>query len=225
MATSGSTDFTLNAGKVVTYALRKIGVVAADEEPNSLDMQAGIEELNLMLKSWQMSGPHLWRQTQGSLALTADTASYAMSSVLRVTSARFRQNSRDLPMEVMTREEYFDLPMKTTQGIPTQYYFDTQRAAGSCTLYIWPVLASVSTETVEYTYQRRLEDIDAKTNDLDIPQEHLQTVGYNLAALLADTFQIADAVANRILQRAEMLKSESAAHDREPVIRFEPMRR
>lgn len=225
MATSGSTDFTLNAGKVVTYALRKIGVVAADEEPSSLDMQAGIEELNLMLKSWQMSGPHLWRQTQGSLALTADTASYAMSSVLRVTSARFRQNSRDLPMEVMTREEYFDLPMKTTQGIPTQYYFDTQRAAGSCTLYIWPVLASVSTETVEYTYQRRLEDIDAKTNDLDIPQEHLQTVGYNLAALLADTFQIADAVANRILQRAEMLKSESAAHDREPVIRFEPMRR
>lgn len=225
MATSGSTDYTLKANQVVGYALRKIGVIAPDEDASARDMATGIEELNLMLKTWQVSGPHLWRQTQGSLALVADTASYAMPSVVRIISARFRQSGRDLPMELLTREEYYDLPLKTSQGIPTSYYFDVQRAASGSTLYVWPVLASVSTETVEYTYQRRIEDVDAQTNDIDIPQEWLQTVGYNLAALLADTFQVRDDVAARVINRANLLKQEAMTFDREPVIRFEPVRR
>lgn len=219
MSTSGSTDYNLIAADVVRFALRKIRVIGRSESASAGDMEIGLQNLNLMLKTWQMSGPHLFRQTQGSLTPIANTASYALTTTrpYRIISARFKQSGREMPMEALTREEYFDLPLKTSTGIPTAYYFDPQRAAG--TLYIWPVLGAVDTETIEYTYQRRIEDVDAKENDIDVPQEWMETVGYALAARLLFDFGKSDrdlvAVSAMLVQQAKMA-------DCEPVVRFEP---
>ncbi len=219
MSTSGSSDWTLTARDVVTYALRKLRVVSVAETPAAEDMVVGLQSLNAMLKGWQMTGPHLWRETLGSLALTT-ASSFSVPTPYRIISARFRQSGRDLPMEVLTREEYLEIPLKTSTGIPTQYYFDVQRDGG--TLYIWPVMASVSGETVEYSYQRRFEDVDDPDDDLDIPQEWLETVGYALAARLADDY---GKDAGKIEARAAQFLALAQASSREPVYRFEVQRR
>lgn len=221
MTTSGSTDYNLNARQVVTFALRKLRVSTPDSAPAAEDFDDAITALNLMLKGWQMTGPNLFRQTQGSLSLTDATESYSLSSAYRVVSARFRQSSRDLPMELLTREEYFDLPLKGTTGIPTSYYFDPQVSGG--TLYVWPVLATAAGETIEYTYQRRFDDIDAATDDLPVPQEWLETVGYALAVRLMPDYGKGDSPADKMIMAiSNQLIAEAKAADREPVYRFEP---
>lgn len=219
MATSGSIDFSMTAANLATFALRKAGIVSIYDTPSAEDMAETIRDLNMMLKSWQRSGPNLFRQTFGSATLVAATGSYVLSPrPYKVIEARFRNASaRDLPMREMTRQEYVDLPHKTSSGTPTSYYVDRQRA--STTLYVWPVPASVTTETIQYTYQRVIEDIDSGSDDLDIPQEWFETVGYALAERVLDAF---DKENPFIRRRAAQLYQAALDDDREAVVRFEP---
>jgi hypothetical protein len=217
MPTSGSTSYTLTAGDIIGYALKKLGVYSSDESVDALDVDYCLTELNVMLKAWQMTGPNLWRDTEGSLPLTSNTAAFSLPLAYRIIDARLRQNGRDLPMELLTRSEYYDMPLKSSTGIPTQYYFDPQRATG--TLYIWPVMASVSSETIEYTYQRRFESVTTLKQEIDVPQEYLSLVGYALAEQIAPAFSVDATAVSRAL--VGMMRDARSA-DREPVIRFEP---
>ena len=173
----------------------------------------------MMLKSLQLKAPNLWRQTLGSVTLVASTSTYTLSPrPFRVVEARYRSaGAIDLPMEELTRQEYLDMPNKVSTGVPTQYYVDHQRAAS--TLYVWPVPASVTIETVRYTYQRVFEDIDDLANDIDVPQEHLEAVGYQLAVRLAVTF---GKDVPGLVEMAGMLMADVAAADREEIVRFVP---
>jgi len=219
MSTSGSVDFNLTARELCTFALRKIRITGIGDTPSGEDISAAKDELNMMLKSLQLKAPNLWRQTLGSVTLVASTSTYTLSPrPFRVVEARYRSaGAIDLPMEELTRQEYLDMPNKVSTGVPTQYYVDHQRAAS--TLYVWPVPASVTIETVRYTYQRVFEDIDDLANDIDVPQEHLEAVGYQLAVRLAVTF---GKDVPGLVEMAGMLMADVAAADREEIVRFVP---
>jgi hypothetical protein len=223
MSTSGTASFTLTAAQVITYALKKIGVVRAGGAATGEAAEDARLELEMMLKEWALTGPCLFTRREGSAALTANTQSYALSDTmpLRILHARYRDASgRDTPMDALTREEYFGLPLKASRGVPWQYYFDPQGAASA--LYVWPVLPAVNGETIEYTYQRRIEDIGAVTNSIDIPQEWLSTLGYGLAARLLDDYGIADAIGGRIRERAQSLRQLAMDYEREDTAYFMP---
>lgn len=220
MPTSGSTDFSLNAREVCTYALKLLREVPAGGTPSAEDMADAVQSLNLMLKSWQMTMPNLWRKTNASLTLLDATASYSLPAVYRLRSARLRQSGRDMPLNMLTSTDYEDLVLKSSAGTTTNFYFDPQRATS--TLYVWPVLATAGGATIEYTYQRRYEDIDDEDNDLDIPQEYLQTVGYNLAENLLDMFGKEATTMQRIMLKAKDLRDELKMADREDVVQFVP---
>lgn len=227
MATSSSTNYSLTARQLIEYSLRKINLLARGESPASEDADAAMVELNVMLKEWQRY-PAIWRKSQVTLTPIADTASITMSSSVptpyRVIACRYRNSSSlDLPMHEMTYEEYYDLPNKTSTGTPTSFMFDPQLASN--TLYIWPVLDTVTTETIRATIQRRFEDIDDLVNDVDITQEHFGTVGYNLAARLADDSGRKGPHIDRVIARAQALFESMQDADRPEVIRFVPERR
>lgn len=178
-----------------------------------------------MLKDWGRKGPFLFTKRESSQTLVANTANYSLSTSkpLRIVEARYRSTATptsDLPMQPLTRDQYFQLPNKTSTGTPTTFYFDPQVSGG--TLYIWPVLSSATTESVVYTYQRRIEDIDSLNNNLDIPQEWLGTCGYALAARLLDDYGIADQVAQRILARSEEMLQEARDFEREEFLFMRP---
>jgi hypothetical protein len=122
-------------------------------------------------------------------------------------------------MRLFTREDYFNLPVKTSSGIPTQYYFDPQR--GAPTLYLWPVKATITTETVRVTYQKRIDDIDDLNNDIDIPQEHFDVVLYALAERLLDDYGIEGEAAQRIMLRSQALLGEAMDWEREDELIFQ----
>lgn len=192
MSTSGSVDFALTRSELCTKALRLIGVLDATETAAADEMASAVSSLNIMLKAWAGRGIYLWTKTEDSFPLVSATASYVFGAggtktykPLKILSVRHaRSATNEVPLLPMSREEYFDLPDKTSAGSPTSFYYDPQRATGR--LYLWPVLAG--TDTIKYTYARMFEDMDEVGNEVDFPQEWFEAVIYNLAIRCAPEF-------------------------------------
>lgn len=209
-ATKSNTD-------ICTEALRLAGVTAVDEAATAYDMSVAIETLDDMLKHFQNDGFNLWAVASQAVTLVADDRDYTMSPErpLQILNVNYRDaDGRDLPMIRLTREEYDTLPVKTTSGIPTNFYYDKQRE--DALLYIWPVLSSVTTETLQVTYIRELADVSGN-NAVDVPSEWYATVKYNLASWLIDIY---NTNRPRIVQRAEMLYDTALGFDREGSVYF-----
>jgi hypothetical protein len=209
---------TFTAGEIVTAAFRKIAVQSKDQAVETEDMAEGLRVLNWMLKAWQAKRYLTWTFTAGSLTLSTD-AEYTLDPVrpLRILNARLKRAGVELPMHEMTRDEYDTLPVKTTTGVPTQFHYNRQREAAR--FFVWPVLSAVNGETVEYTYERELADIAGAADVLDMPVEWHECVIYNLAARLADDYQI---TAPKVDARAEMMLQDLLADDREESVYFGP---
>lgn len=229
MALSGSVDFSLTAREVIKFALRKCGKLAAGQSVDADVAENARIDLNMMLKDWQKYDV-LWLKKEGSQTLIANTASYSLSTnPRRLYSARFRQTvnsqARDVPMINLERDEYFDLPVKDATGIPTQYYFDPQQSAG--TLYVWPLLSSISAtaETIEYTYQSRIDDIDDLSDDLDIRQEYFATVGWGLAEYFLTGSGIKGERAARIEMMSQSLQQSMIDDSRPDFLQISPNER
>jgi hypothetical protein len=230
MTTSGVTALTLTARDIILFALGKISASPIGQSPSEAEIAPVILELNFMLKEWEFDGPHLWRQTIGTTDLLAATGSYSLATnnPLRIVECRYRYPStgiasdeRDLPMEAMSRDAYMELPCKQSLGsVPTMWYFDPQTTTQ--TIYIWPVPTNPTTDKIVYTYQRRFQIIQSLNDNIDIPQEWLSTVGYNLAARLLDDYGVEGLSSQRIVQRAERLLVKAKDFDREAFVKFMP---
>lgn len=201
---------------LVRQAFRKIGIAGIGEDLAGEDYAQGLIELNMMLKSWQARGLCRWLRATQSVTLTT-AASYTMNPVrpMTVDSVRFKKNGVETPLTHMTGEEYDSLPIKTTTGIPTSYFYDRQRE--DARLYIWPVLAAATGETLEITYTREIEDVTPDTAVVDVPGEWWEAVVYGLAARLADTYEVQS---DRVAQRASQLLFDAMAFDREESVYF-----
>jgi hypothetical protein len=213
MATTG----TQTVRDVVKAALRKARVTGFGEAPDADDAEVAMDELNFMLKGWQNRRYNLWTKTAGSLALTT-AAVYTLDPVrpLRILSARFKRNGIEVPMQRMTRDEYDELPNKATTGQPTQFYYDRQREAAR--FYVWPVLATAAGETIEYTYDRELEDVTSLDDTLDMPGEWWDAVVYGLAVRMLETLNMP--APQTLILRAEYLLETALADDREGSVFF-----
>ena len=78
MTTSSSTDFELDGLGIVTKAFQKLGIRAAETPLESFEVQDGLDDLNLMLKSWAMEGMHLWTEEEGVIFLDAGKENYLL---------------------------------------------------------------------------------------------------------------------------------------------------
>lgn len=207
---------TYTAREIITQALRKLGVSAVDTTPTADELSQGLTALNFMLKAMQNEGFNLFNYATQSVTATT-SAAHTMDPVrpIRVHGVRFRKNGLDTPMEALTRQEYLDLPNKSSTGTPTTYYYDKQRE--SAVLYVWPLLSSASGETFEVDYEAEYEDATSFSAVIPVPGEYWEAVVYGLAARLADDYAVE---APNILMRAEMAMRDALAADREGSVIF-----
>lgn len=78
MATSGSTDFSLNRNEICTAALRKTGRFQAGTTPANEDMADTVQALNVLVKSWMGQEIGLWLNQEFVLFLTDGTQKYTL---------------------------------------------------------------------------------------------------------------------------------------------------
>ncbi|MEY1555326.1 hypothetical protein AB3Y40_06790 [Yoonia sp. R2331] len=212
-----ATTATLTNREVCKAALRKINVAPQGATPPAEQSAEAVAALNRMLKSWQNQGINLWTEAEVSVTATTGSSHSVSPRPFEVLDVRFRRDGVDIPMQRMTRLEYFNLPNKTTTGTPTTYFVDMQREA--CTMYVWPILGSVTSETFELTVSREVEDV-ALDDPVDCPAEFYDAVVYGLAARLIDDYEVESQTAIRIVARAEAEYQMALAHDRQDSVFF-----
>jgi len=223
MATSNSISETFTARDVITQAMALITVLGGGETPSADDAAQGLTQLQWMLKSWQSDGCNLWREEEETIVFPAATETVFLDPrVLDVQEARVEIDPTfQRILARWERGEYITLPNKTAPGSPTIFYF--RRKRDTVTMTLWPV-PPVETN-IFCTTARVIEDVTDLDQNIDVPQEWCETVTYNLAARLLDTFGITETrpvVASKIVAMARELYDKLSGFDRPSSVFLQP---
>jgi hypothetical protein len=182
MATSGTRDFSLNAATAIEEAFELAGL----EYRTGYDGVTARRSMNIMFADWSNRGIQLWEVEQVSLTLTQGQVSYPLNEYdIDILDAVIRRTTNgqqtDFQIDRIDRNEYLNIPNKNTQARCTQYYVERTITP---TLYVWPAPEN-STDILLSSRWKRIQDIDAAVNDVDIPSRFMPCLVSGLAFYLA----------------------------------------
>lgn len=218
MATSGSRDFDLDVAEIIEEAYERCGL----EVRTGYDAKTARRSMNLMFADWANRGLNLWTVKQATQALTAGTATYTFTAdYTDLLEVVLRRSGTDYELSRMSRSEYLNLPNKTTQGRPSQYYYNRQ-VSPQITLWATP---DSSTDTLVYYFVQRIEDVDTLANTTDAPFRFLPCMVAGLAYYLAmkkapERVQLLKAVYEEEFQRAADEDEDRVALKLQPSIQY-----
>lgn len=151
----------------------------------------------------------------------APTAQYwrvrATTGTLNVDTALFGNTPNEIPMARLNRDSYTNLPNKTFQGRPLQFWLD--RTLNQPVMYIWPVPAPEYEASQVVTWVKRyIMDVGSLTQEIEVPQRWFDAIVALLAAELAVQLPtvepafiaILDQKALRTLNEAEMEERDNS---------------
>jgi len=200
MATSGSRDFNIDVGEIIEEAYERCGL----EVRTGYDARTARRSLNLMFADWANRGINMWTVAQGTITLTKGLATQTLTAdVVDVLEVVLRRSNTDFEIERISRGEYATLPNKTTQGRPSQFWFNRQIDP---VINLWAVPEN-STDQLIYYYVQRIEDADTLVNTTDMPFRFYPCMVAGLAYYIAmkkapERIQLLKSVYEEEFQRA-----------------------
>lgn len=205
--------FQQTAREVVTGAMRDMGIIRLNAKPRAPELEYGIEQLNLLLKSLASEGLYPWMNLEETATFGA-----AVSTVLltprpaEVSEARVAFARHTRLLQRLSDGEYDRYPNQAQIGVPVTY--DLLETPAGMSMRVWPVPA---TETdIAYTYSRVIEDVDADS-PLDVPQVWAAAIREMLKVRLTAFGPVDPAIE----VRAEMMKRHLIDYERPEVYQFE----
>ena len=179
MTTSGTTTFNLEIDKVIERAYRRAG----KSMRTGYDLEAARDNLNLLFSEWANRGYSLWKVQNHTQNLTASTNEYtAPSNADDILEMVFRNGNTDTTMTKISRSEYQNIPNKSSEGTPTQFYVQRNLANVTITTYLTP---DTTDTQINYWYVQRIEDVGKYTNTPDAPFRFLPCMVSGLAYYLS----------------------------------------
>jgi hypothetical protein len=184
MATSGTTDFNLSIDDLVEEAFERCGM----RPTSGYQLNSARRSLNLLFLDWANRGLNLWTIEQATYTLTQGVKEITLpTDTVNVLEAIIRQNSQginsDVYIERISREDYLNVPDKTSEARPAQFY--VQRA-NPTKVFFYP--AADQTYTFVYYRIRRIQDAGVYTNTADINFRFLPCLASGLAYQLSLKF-------------------------------------
>ena len=162
MTVSNSKDFELDVAEYIEEAFERCGL----EVRTGYDLKTAKRSLNLMLAEWANRGLNQWTIKQRTQTVTQADGEYDLGAdVIDVLSLMVRRDNTDFALTRVSRDTFLSIPVKTTQGRPSQFFLDRQITPN---LKIWPVPDN-STDVIVYDALTRMDDADAQVNTLDMP--------------------------------------------------------
>lgn len=186
MATSGTYTYSPEIAEVVDEAFERCGV-----DPSTLVWRHSVSarrSIMLMLSDWanMPDAVKLWAVADSTQALTQGDPTYdAPAGTVAILDAFIRRNGIDTPVTSMSRDEYYAIPTKTDQGLPTRYKFDL--LIGTRVITLWQVPEN-GTDVLHFSALRRLQDVTAGGETLDVPFEWYEAFTADLSWRLAVKF-------------------------------------
>jgi hypothetical protein len=203
---SGTKVFTFDAADAAEEAFERCG----RELRVGYDMETSLRSMNLMLSSWANKGINLWTVKQRPLTLESGTSEYILDNdiVDIITSVIVRSGS-DISMGRISREEFISIPVKTTQGRPSQWYLDRQIVPN---LKLYPTPEN-STDIFKYDALTRIDDVSDARDAIAVPFRFYDAFISDLSARISykkapDRTQILEA-------KATVAFNEAAIEDRD----------
>lgn len=191
MAVSGSTDFELDVAEYVEEAFERCGL----EVRTGYDLKTARRSLNLMLAEWANRGLNQWTIEQRTFTTTVGDSDVSLGTdVIDILSVVVRRGGTDYALDRVSRDEFLNIPNKTTQGRPTQFFLDRQITPN---LKIWPAPEN-ATDTIIYDALTRINDADTQTNTLEVPFRFYPCLAAGLAYYIS---------LKRAPQRIQVLKA------------------
>lgn len=181
MSTSGTTDFNLSIDDLIEEAFERCGM----RMTSGYQLSSARRSLNLLFLDWANRGLNLWTIEESTIALTQGSRVLNLPlDTVNVLSAVIRQNTtgqqQDVSIDRISREEYLDLPNKTTQARPAQFYVERTNAPKA---YLYP--ASDTVYTFVYYRIRRIQDAGNYENTSDVNFRFLPCLASGLSYMLS----------------------------------------
>jgi hypothetical protein len=158
------------------------------------------------------SGEWNWTDLQGTLArqycrVVASTGTLNQSDVF------FGNTPTEIPMARINRDDYSNLPNKTVQGRPLQFWLNRQRDYPIMNVWQVPNGDFIFAQIVCYV-KRYIMDVGTMTQEIEVPQRWYDAIVYCLAAKLAEELPSVDPQMLPILDQ-KMLRALKEAEDEE----------
>jgi len=182
MAFSGTKTFALDIAETIEEAYELAGL----EQRTGYDARTARRSLNIMFADWANRGVNLWTIEEVSLDLVQGTNQYTMNAYdIDILSAVIRDSSTspstDIEIDRIGRQEFLNIPNKTTQARPTQYFVDRQITP---VINIWPTPDSANYKLVSYRIQR-IDDVNTSAENPEVPSRFIPCMVSGLAYYIA----------------------------------------
>lgn len=177
---------------LISRSLRLLGVYAKGEVPSPDETQDGLAVLNGLMASLSNT-PLVYAKTLDTIPLTGGVASITVGPSGTTVTDRPVQvlddsyvstGSADYPLLVLTEQQYSDIPVKTTQGIPDGIY--PRMNMPDVQLAFYPVPQSGL--TLKLWSIKQLQTFPTLTTVASLPPGYEFALGYFLAEALAPEY-------------------------------------
>lgn len=209
--TSGTTNFTLDVDDIIEQALEPLG----GEHQSGISAAKARRVLNLLLIQIQNKGITLNKLAFMDQVLAVDTRTYVLdASISDVLKISINKDSIDLPIQRYGLEQYQMIPKKDqTSARPN--LFTTQRLNSTVTAIFWPVPDNNNC-TAKMLVKKRIEDVDASYQQIDINARYLPLIvkwlSYELSLNKAG---ISEDIKNRLKSEVHEMLPDTMEEDRE----------
>jgi hypothetical protein len=162
MTTSGSKNFELDVSDYIEEAFERCGV----EVRTGYDLKTAKRSLNLLLADWANRGLNQWTIRQTTVTCVSGTSDYTLDAdTIDILSVVVRRDNTDYGIERLSRDEYLNIPNKTSTGRPSQFFLDRQITP---VLKVWTTPEN-STDQLIFDRLVRIDDADTFTNTMEVP--------------------------------------------------------
>lgn len=205
-------SFFPTADTVIKAALRRVRSHDPEDTTTITTTQYNnaLETMNFIISAWQAKGLQVWCRKQGTGTLVANQKSYTIGASgadftynrpLTIMQAWRRDTTVtpniDIEIEIIGPEAYNQITTKTQTGVPLNLWYDAQydgstnkgtNSKGNISIWPAPDSTVASDYQLVFYYQRPLENFDATTDALDMPQEWFDAFRLTLAYKIAPEY-------------------------------------
>jgi hypothetical protein len=197
----------LTAGQLIASSLRVIGVLASGETPTANEQNDALTAFNDLIDAWSTQQLLIPNKEREVFPLVASQQTYTMGTGGNFNTSRpqmienaliqLAQNSPvlEIPMGVLTKEQYQAVILKTTTSTFPLYLYNDQ-AYPLSNINVWPVPNTAVNNLVLYSW-KPLSTLSTINTALSLPPGYERALKFALAVELAPEYgkAIPDSVA------------------------------
>ena len=239
-----STNYSVTRDQVISSALRKLGVLEIGSVPDAETIANAALVLNLFIKQMATEGLKLWTVEEGVLPYTQGKTSYVLGGPtsdyfynftdpdkftvtdkpLKIIQSFLRNNQDsppiDIPMMVISQQEYNILGSKYSTGVTNQIYYNVRQNSGDLYVFLTPDQQTTTNYDLHFMYQRPIDDILTAQGVPEFPNEWFNCLIWNLADQLAIEYSVPANYRQEIAARATAYRDQLDGFDVEATSTF-----